>query len=543
MSRTRIITIIVLFIVSLTSRIWLTLRYMELGSDKCYQLLAAKNMKEGNGYTLSVQDADNLTKTIYSSLSGWPPGYSIMINVVENFTNDYLHAAVVLDILSVVVLYAALLLFVTWYGHRLKNWMVILGLTFFGISSAPFTTLFSTDFLTVSFFVLASVLFIRWLDTAMKNLLLVLLFIITACMLPFLRYGYYAMVFVFPSFLLCLALVKKNRKYALQALVIGGVFMFFVIVYTYYQVNLSGQSSPMSGGRHINEPGKLYFSNLAYFNAFLYNSLINDFFILNRLSGKMLLLYNIVKYVVTLGMLCLVVFTCIRNIREKKIDNFNLLALFIILANITYLVLVSVKNKLDASEDGTWVWTYVKEFRYYAPAYFITFLFVLYNYAHFSRYYRGFVNIIILPLVISGIGYSAFSILKRNTVGTYKRNHQDFIAKIEELKTHNTKDKLVVINHWERPVDNTSYGSLIQLYNYKVYHDFGYGVLIRSTFVDSAAIIDNHFDKFWSNIYQFKRFDTIYYIGDKTDLEKVQMDSIYHISPTAVNSLFSVSIK
>lgn len=543
MGQTRIIVFILLFISSLTSRIWLTLRHMELGSDKCYQLLAAKNLNEGNGYSLSVQDAGNLTETIYKSLSGWPPGYSLMIVFVEKFTNDYLQAALVLDVFSVIVLYLALLLYIIWYNGKIKDWMIVLALIFFGVSSGPFTALYSTDFLTVSFFVLAAVLFTRWLETAQKSYVLLVLFVLTALMLPFLRYGYYAMVFVFPVFLMCIALLKKERKYAIQSVLLGLAFVAFIAGYTFYQVNLSGQSNPMSGGRHINEDGVLYFSNLRYINAFLYNSLINDFFILNRLSGTVKVVYEIIKYTITFLMFAMVVIICINNIRKKRIDFFNVLSLLIMLINVAYLVLVSVKNKLDASEDGSWIWTYVKEFRYYAPAYFMTILFILYNYKDLKDYMFKFVNFIILPLMFIGIGYSSYTLLTRNPIGTYKRTYHDFLVKFDELKSHDTAGKLVVVNHWNRSVDNTSFGSLMQLYDYKVYHDFGYGALVRSTFVDSAAIINNRIDKFWNNTQQLRMFDTVYYIGNEEDLKKAKIDSLYYILPTRAPDFFSVSLK
>lgn len=95
MASTRILIFVLLFISSLASRIWLTMRHMELGSDKCYQLLAAKNLDEGKGYSLSVQDAGNLEQTLYSPLSGWPPGYSLTISLAQKFTGDYFGTAIV----------------------------------------------------------------------------------------------------------------------------------------------------------------------------------------------------------------------------------------------------------------------------------------------------------------------------------------------------------------------------------------------------------------------------------------------------------------
>lgn len=95
MNKSRLVIFILVFAASFVSRTWLTLRHMDLGSDKCYQLIAAKNMKEGNGYSICVQDADNLSETLYGPLSGWPPGYSLTISLAQKLTGDYFTAAIV----------------------------------------------------------------------------------------------------------------------------------------------------------------------------------------------------------------------------------------------------------------------------------------------------------------------------------------------------------------------------------------------------------------------------------------------------------------
>ena len=86
----------------------------------------------------------------------------------------------------------------------------------------------------------------------------------------------------------------------------------------------------MDGGRHINEPGKWYFNNLQYFNPFIYNSLIPDGFIVNRLNGILATAYTIFKFAVTVGVVLMVLSVCIKNVRNKKVDHFNLLTFLII---------------------------------------------------------------------------------------------------------------------------------------------------------------------------------------------------------------------
>jgi hypothetical protein len=535
--------IVFFFLLSFFFRLWLTVHYAELGSDKCYQLVAAKHINEGKGYSLATQNAENLEETVYRPLSGWPPGYSLLIAALQKLSGDYIAAAWVLDVAAVLVFYTVLWLFLRWYYHNMKKHVAVFMFIFLGFSSAPFYMLFSTDFLSLSFYMLASVLFIRWLEEGQKNYWLPGIFFIAALLPPFLRYGYYPMTLVFPFFLFVMAFLKKKKKYAWQSLVLAAAFLAFIIGYSYFQYVFTGQSTPMSGGRHINEPGRLFFSNLKMFNPFFYNSFFQDGVIVNRITGNKLAFYNALKILFSVSLFLLVLKTGIDEVRKKQNGYFNIFVLLTILANAGYLILVSVRNNADSNTTGTWVWTYVKEFRYYAPSYFFTFLFLLYNSKNVKNLPVRCINFMVFPLMAIGIVYSLITLARGNKTNTYRETHKTFLAYLEELKKHDANNKLVVSGGWARDVDNTAYGSVIQLYNYKVYHDFGREGLVRTTFVDSSVIADNHFDKFWANAKQLKKFDTVFFIGNNSYIKKNLPDSSFHVSASELPGLYLITTK
>ncbi|MCB0696720.1 MAG: hypothetical protein KDC07_05115, partial [Chitinophagaceae bacterium] len=97
--------IIVLLILSCVGRISLTLHYMDLLPDKVRHILAAKNMNEGHGFATSYQSIENVTETVYTPITAWPPGYSILVGAMQKITGGYLSAAIAIDVLSVILFY------------------------------------------------------------------------------------------------------------------------------------------------------------------------------------------------------------------------------------------------------------------------------------------------------------------------------------------------------------------------------------------------------------------------------------------------------
>lgn len=541
MNRTRLVIFALVFIASLVSRTWLTLRHMDLGSDKCYQLIAAKNLKEGHGYSICVQDADDLSQTLYGPLSGWPPGYSVMIIAAYQLTGDYMQAAVALDVFSVIVLYAALLLFFTWWGKRLNYWLGIGLLVFLGISSAPFYMLFSTDFLALSFYVLASVVFVRWLETGMRNHVLFGVFVLSAVFPPFFRFGFYPLLFVFPFCLMVMRFVTKEKRYFTFSMLTGVLFVAFIVWYSYFQIRLNGQATLMSGERHGDTAFSLHFSNLRMFTPFVFNSYIDDVFIANRLGGVLAVLYNVARIVFTLAIMWFVFAITFKKTRDRNSDFINILTACTIIVNVLFLVALSLKYNMDSNADGSWQWTYVREYRYYSPSYFMIFLFGVYNYQTFSGNLKRILGILILPLVIIGIAYSIFNLAKGSKMGTYEYNNRPFLTKMDELRKHNRDKALVLVNSWERAIDNTSYGSLIQLYGFKVYHDFGDGNLSKALIAGTNKIEDNHIEGIWSNSSQLADYDTVYYLGNDSTLRANIPDTVFSITQLPVEQLYMLT--
>src|SRR5690606_8197526 len=319
--------------------------------------------------------------------------------------------------------------------------------------------------------------FTRWLETGMHNKGLMAMFIIAAMLPAFYRYGYYPLIFIFPFCLITIAWLKKEKRYVTPAILIGLLLAGFIACYTYYQMYLNGQGALISEGRHAQDKTFLHFSNLRFAKPFLFNSRFNDSFIMNRFDGGLLAAYNAIKLFITLALLTFVFRVSLRNIRNRQVDYLNILTVCTILVNVLFLVAMSIKYKLDTNEDNSWQWTYVREFRYYSPAYFMTFLMLAYNYANFNTTGKRIVQFVVAPLVAIGICYSLYTALSGNPIGTFTHNHKSFINKREELKRHKKEGALVIVNGWSRDLDNTAYGSLIQLEGFKVYNDFGTGKL------------------------------------------------------------------
>src|SRR5690606_3154812 len=113
-------------------------------------------------------------------------------------------------------------LLLSWYRQHFNRRATTLMLVFLGVSLAPFSQLSSTDLVSIGFFMLATALFLRWVDKEHNDnrMLLALLFFVSVLIPPFLRYGYYPVVFIFPIFLGLLFLLKKDKLYLLQSIVL-----------------------------------------------------------------------------------------------------------------------------------------------------------------------------------------------------------------------------------------------------------------------------------------------------------------------------------
>ncbi|MCB9046928.1 MAG: hypothetical protein H6550_12420 [Chitinophagales bacterium] len=522
--------IIVLLILSCVGRISLTLHYMDLLPDKVRHILAAKNMNEGHGFATSYQSIENVTETVYTPITAWPPGYSILVGAMQKITGGYLSAAIAIDVLSVILFYLGLYVLLDRYKEQLNKSIAAFILIFFGVSLAPFGQLSSTDLLSISFFMFAVGLFMKWIDNGMKTNWVVLLFVLSAFIPAFARYGYYPIVFIFPIFLFALFLLKRDKAYLFRSVTLFVLFGGLIALYAYYQYRLSGvtPATTLPERHRVDDGVSIYWENIKEFNEFVYNGILSDFFITNRLSGTLALIYKSIKLLITFAFCFLIIHVCYREYISKRLRNVNLFILVTYLVNVSFLVLLSLKNPMDRSMTGDvlYVWTYVIELRYFAPSYILALIFVLYNYGNWSRFEGLFVNAIIMPLVIVSCLYSLYTVASGNKTGAYKHTHKDFLAIREELKGHDPANTLVLVNGWNRTLNNNAYSSLIELEGYDVLpiNDVG--------FADASA------KWYWNNMKRFKQYDKVYYVGDAEKLEAVIVDSNLHLEPTGVAELY-----
>lgn len=341
---------------------------------------------------------------------------------------------------------------------------------------------------------------------------------------------------------MALAIVKKDKKYALLSIATGLVFLSFIGLYSYYQLTLNGQASYMSGDRHGNDNNALFFANLRYLNPFFFNSVLHDGFIVNRLGGSLLLSYNILKLLFSLLVVILIFRVTLKRIKKGESDYLAILTLSTLIVNVFFLAFLTIKYKLDTNANGTWHWTYVEEFRYFSPSYFLFFLLLLREYHAMDKIEKGFIRVVILPLMLIGILYSSYTIVSGNTTGTYKHRYKLLTDRIEELKKHNPGNNLVIVNGWPRELDNTAYGSLMQLYGYKVYHDFGKIEYAKKLIADPhSKILNNNIGKIWNVSSGVTNFDTVFYIGSDSLLKAKFPDSVFVVSKTPAEFFYSIT--
>jgi hypothetical protein len=515
--------LILIFILSFLSRNWLNYEYREFDSDKCYQLAGANNLEQGLGYTIGIMNPNDLSTT-QSYISGWPPGYSYLVVFLNKFTHDSVNSSILLDQLAVFIFYLSLLLFYFQYCQKINNIFVLYFLLFFGINNASFFTLGSTDFLSLSFLLISVFLFLKLLGNE-KNKRTTLCFFLLTSSLPFLiKFSYLPFIFLFPIFLILQPSDKNIKLRNVKKSILLIFFYLFIASFYIWFITYSSGSQPM-GKRHLETNETFHFQNLLYFNPFLFNSVLNDFFITNRLVGFGGKLYLIFKYFTTTFILIAFLnYISGQLVRRQSVNDYLLITLIVLILNVGFISFLSVIYVADNNfmDGGKWVWTYVKEFRYFAPSYFMFLLAIpLWINGKSIKQSRGLIFLLFLGFI--GTLYSFVNEIRENPVGRYETKYSEFLnikQSLSTLKVSKT-NTLILMNISERPVDNTAYSSLLELDGYKVFYDFGNEGLGQRTLSGFPNNSFNATARLLANKNIYHRYENIIFIGKQCQLESM----------------------
>ena len=120
--------------------------------DKDYQTIAARSLLDGHGLTVPFADPEDVSRTLYQPIAGWPPGYSLMVVPLLLISNDLILGPPLLEYFATLVFFGA-----SWYVFStiphtvgLPARVVIFGWWF--IAGSPFSKMGAGDSLAISFF-------------------------------------------------------------------------------------------------------------------------------------------------------------------------------------------------------------------------------------------------------------------------------------------------------------------------------------------------------------------------------------------------------
>jgi hypothetical protein len=351
--------------------------FFTFNRDMLLQSLAAKNLVEGSGLTLTQVHASDLSTVVHEPIAGWPPLYSGLVSIFYILFNKNLVAA---------CMTVAIISFVA-FLWLLRKLLVLLGFPAYLVNILILFNGFNiTDYLQ------------RSLPTDMPALLcclwscyMAMVFVnnlpagqagknkpvqygwllgVVNSLSSLLRYMYLGIAPVVPAILIWNGWNKKDKRllrggmYSLAATVIitGGMLLF-----QQFYTGSSTYTRPAEQG--------FFFSNLQYTQPFVLSSLANLDFVNMQLSlhsGISYAGWTRIETILGFFLLLLLLFVFIRYCFKTKMIATTPLSLFFIAGGLIsfsvwlLLMYVSVRNSAHYVSIPEFDWVYISEARYFA---------------------------------------------------------------------------------------------------------------------------------------------------------------------------------
>lgn len=361
---------IVIVILSLLVRFNEYYTFRELTSDKSRQLHGAYQLVNGEGLQFKSYDLETFQPQ-FKPVIDWPPAYSYIIAGIGYFGLNLYEASVLLDLFCLVALW-----FTMFWFTRLLNFNLFQQLLLFlllAFAKTLFLKLYSSDLLATTIFLFSAALLVSVIQNKGDKPIPGWFYLVEFSgifLMVFLKYSILPACFALGLSVLSYA-IFSNRKFGkvgVTLLVSGAVFLGTLMLYNF----MAGGETTTMAGRHPEKADKFYFENLILFDPFIANAFIFLDILYSRFS------YYPVHYSALALTVVATVWILIKNIikiKRKEADFFSHLLVVTIICVICFLSALSIHYPRDAY--GSYVWTYVTEFRYFAPAVFLVILFLV----------------------------------------------------------------------------------------------------------------------------------------------------------------------
>lgn len=431
---------IIFLVTALLVKILLQYISFSLLGDKSHQLLAAKNLLEGNGLTINEFFLSDLSQEKFTPLVGWPPGYSlVMVPVLWLFNNDFLTAAIIFDILCVFPFFYYLIKLVNFFS--LKPWLKNLFILFAGFFFYPITSSGGTNMIAVTFMMAGFYYLLQLMNNGKSNFRLVLYVSIAFFLAGFFRYNYIPVAFCCPVLLVIAGFTNKNNQWIKASYQIGSLLILSLGGLLVFQHFYTGDIA------YVNTRETGFFpENLLKTYPIVPASLTDvevPATVLSNLAGINYL--SIVKVLIFTSFSLLFIFVSYgfyklikkRFILKTKEDYFLYMGMGISIAIAILLAYMSLRNSaiIDPFRPP---WTYVQEFRYYAfIIIFIQLLTIVFLFEKFeqkSRFWKR-AAIICSIIMLSGSLHKVYYVSKLLFFQPVFHNPGSDLAKTTEILT------------------------------------------------------------------------------------------------------------
>jgi hypothetical protein len=359
-------------VIAVAARIFLQIHFLNTDNDKSYQLQAAKNFIDGNGFTLLEASAGNIAQSSFLPLIKWPPGYSFFVSLFFVPTQDLITASILLDAVTCILFVIFSRTILTRLG--VSRWLLNIYTLSTGFFLYSFSTISSSDFLALTFIVISvSLALSLFQHEALQpgKLLLLSLLLFSA---GFTRYMYIPVALCLPGYFIIGGLLAKKIKLFRKALISFFIVLILNGILLSYQYFITGTAT------YIRDTGKGFFpESLLEMHPFLFSSFINVSFAAAQLSNETNISYENILYIiqVTHWLLVIVVVSFfIGRINRFLIKPLPCIDNYLIMGSLLSLVVIGLLSYLSITnapfETGEkYKWTYVHEGRYFAfPVFF-----------------------------------------------------------------------------------------------------------------------------------------------------------------------------
>lgn len=237
-------------------------------NDMTFQILAAQNLYDGDGLTISKVSESDLGKIMCRPLIEWPPGFSlIFIPFYFVCGEDYLLAAI-----SLSIVFSSILIYSTYTLLRALNapdFYISLWLIFTSFHLYYFYLKPCTDAVAISCLMLStSLVFCSIKEKSAptsRTLFIALLLLLSASV----KYMYVPLIFAFPLLYFYVGFKEKEKSPMNQ-----GLILFITISFSLFLFIMVQQYNTGTVGYIKEETRGLFFDNLRAFHPFFLTSFV-----------------------------------------------------------------------------------------------------------------------------------------------------------------------------------------------------------------------------------------------------------------------------